>query len=314
MRLKHPATLFAPTLLLVLILLSNLSNDLLNLTDTYDNTIFLSIIVVQCVVFLLPCAFYCRMRGIKGAFVPALLPVRLSRVLLLISGILVFVVGFLLLTCLGYYMGANSFLSTVSVVSVPTFTDNPVLLFLCFACLPAVMDEIVLRCMLLSEYAPLGGFISVFTAGLFTTLIYYDTPATLPLLLFVGIFCAALTYMTRSVLPALALRIVSVSFLLFLEDDYFTYLDRCGRTLLFPYLLTVLLFVFLFFFFGRAQAAYAEAPGEESPYKTLEKLTAATSSAPREQTSMVRKLREATVTPGFLLFCAIAVLKILTLI
>lgn len=314
MRLKHPATLYAPTLLLILILLSNLSNDLLRLTETYDDTVFLSSIVVQCVVFLLPCAFYCRMRGIKGAFVPALLPVPLSRTLLMIFGILVYIVGFFLLTCLGYYMGADSFLPTLSVVSVPTFTDNPVLLFLCFACLPAVMDEVIFRCVLLREYTSLGGLVAVFTAGIFTALIYYNGPATLPLLLFIGILSGALTHMTESVLPALGLRIATAAFLLFWESDYFTYLDRCGHTPLFPYLLGILLCIFLFFFFGRAQAAYTDSTKEESPYKALEKLTSATSSPPREQTTLTNKLREAVVTPGFVLLCALAALKILTVL
>ncbi len=309
MRLKYPATLYAPILLLAVILLSKLSNTLLAFTDVYDNAVFLSVLVVQFVIFLLPCAFYSRIRGIKGVFVPTLMPVRLSALPLFLFGAAVYVFGFLLLLTLGYYNGVTSFQTTISVVSIPSFTDNPILQFACFTCLPAVLDEIVFRAIILHEYAPSGGLISVVTATLFTTFIYSTSLSTLPLLLFMGVLLGGLTYLTKSVLPAVVLRIASNAFILFAEEDFCTYLMQCGHTPLLPYLLAILLCLSLCFFFGRAQALYA-GKKEESSLEALQKVNEKTIFRGEQTDRFFSHLRKTVLTPGFLLLASIIILKL----
>ena len=251
MRIKHPASLYAPLLLLAIILLTDLSNSLLRYTETYHDGIFLSMTIVQFVVFLLPSAFYSRMRGIKGAFIPSLMPVRFFHFPLVLFGMVVYILGSLLLMCLGYYVHGESYFSITSVLSIPIVTDNAYLLFSCLAFVPALLEELVFRCLFLREYTSMGGFVAVMTSGLFFALIHYS-PEALPLLLFMGILLGALTYITHSVLPAVLLHMATNVFLLFFEDAFIMYLNRSAKTMMIPYLLGLFLCFFLFFFFGLA--------------------------------------------------------------
>ncbi|HAZ20092.1 MAG TPA: hypothetical protein DCY75_08000, partial [Clostridiales bacterium] len=93
--------------------------------------------------------FYSRMRGIKGAFIPSLMPVRFFHFPLVLFGMVVYILGSLLLMCLGYYVHGESYFSITSVLSIPIVTDNAYLLFSCLAFVPALLEELVFRCLFL---------------------------------------------------------------------------------------------------------------------------------------------------------------------
>ncbi len=194
-----PAALVLATFILLLI------SKFIDLTVLNRDNEYMSIIILQIMIFILPAAIWCRFRGegyIKRlrvcVFAPRSLILIFSAALAMISG------GLLLGMLLG---GLNrlsdnfSLYNTFVSKSSGSFT-NSLYLILAYALLPAICEELVYRGILCHEYEKGGVLKAVVFSSAFFALLHFDI-VNLPTYLLCGAVLCLVMYATRSLVAAM---------------------------------------------------------------------------------------------------------------
>ena len=162
---------------------------------------YMSVIILQIMIFLLPGAIWCMLKGdkyIKGLRISAPKP---DSILLIISASLLMITGGLFVGMM--FAGLDGLSHSFSLYD--TFISkqdgsvaNALYLVLAFAALPAVCEEFVYRGILCREYEDKGVFRAIIVSSLFFGLLHFNF-ANLPVYFFCGAILALVMYATRSV-------------------------------------------------------------------------------------------------------------------
>ena len=162
---------------------------------------YMSVIILQIMIFLLPGAIWCMLKGegyIKGLRISAPRP---DSILLIVSASLLMITGGLFAVMLFEGLGdlSDSFTLYDTFISKQDGSvSNALYLVLAYAALPAVCEEFVYRGILCHEYEDKGVFRAVIVSSLFFGLLHFNL-VNLPVYLFCGAILALVTYATRSV-------------------------------------------------------------------------------------------------------------------
>ena len=162
---------------------------------------YLSIIILQMMIFLLPASLWCMLKGekyIKGLRISAPKP---DALLLMICGALVMMTSSSLILML--FDGTKEASSSFSLYG--TFISkrdgslaNDIYLIVAYAALPAVCEEFVFRGILCREFEGKGVFRAVILSSLFFSLLHFNV-YNLPIYFLCGCMLALVMYATRSV-------------------------------------------------------------------------------------------------------------------
>ena len=306
--MKLKSTIYAPILFGVILLLSGVAAVLSRVIDGIEVDAFLSSTIVQLIVFLLPLAFYCRVTnfdlvsGLKFRYV------AFSRIPFLVNMTLIFFVGSMLFRYLGLFAFDEAMVVTPGVITFSVKSENTFLHFLGAMVLPAVLEEVAFRGILLEEYRSYGALWTVATTALMFAMLHLSLE-NFVYYLFMGIVLGVITVATDSLLPAVALHIfINIS------HEYFRapvveYLRQAGKSLILPYLLLALfLLLFIFMFSGLEKIYQTKAYNEilqsrkELLRKELEKAKSVQEDGERETKgkAVLRILKEIYLSPSFL--------------
>ncbi len=231
---------------------------------------YLTVGVLQLLIFLLPAAIYCQLRGQKFRTRLRLRLVGLEQLLLIPAATVVLVCGSLLISfALGGIdgLGEQFSLYDTFVAADSHGTDELLYSLLAFAVLPAVCEEFVFRSILCAELERSGIFASVTVSALFFAMLHFEA-AQFPVYFFSGILLALVLYATRSVLGAVLVHFLYNLFGLIGRPYVTEFYSRTGSTELFVFLLIILFLLALMLFFGEAARAYGSYArrGIPSPY------------------------------------------------
>ena len=171
-----------------------------------NGNIYLSLIILQILVFIIPSILFCRLRGVGYSvklnikpFSPGKLGCVVLAAIALISGSVV-----LRLFQISVF-DSNTFLFSMYSKYLPA---NPSEYFLfctmSFAVMPAIAEEFVFRSIVLSEYnnSGIGAVAASAVSSLLSSMIFFDLEQ-LPVFLLCGIVCSVVTYVTGSSLTAI---------------------------------------------------------------------------------------------------------------
>lgn len=264
-----------------------------------DENGYLSMIVLQLIIFAIPAVFYARFRGMKY-----LTHLRLRAVKAVDIPLLVFAFGFMvfggaILCFLMYRLMPDAFAASSPVNYLPSDASVGKGLYavIAVAVVPAVTEEFLYRGIILTEYEKNGLPLAVILSSLTFGLIHFN-PVRLPIYLFYGVVLSLVIYATRSLVASMIVHTVNNIFVMFFEVYVYRAAVKQGGGLLMFFLISVTAcIIFALFFFGSAEKAYADLSEKNvrSDHTKLKKLEAG------------NYITDAILNPWFILLIAVSI-------
>ena len=268
-------------------------------------SIYLAWLVIELMVFVVPSVFYCKLKGSGYTETLGLRPFALGRLSLVGFLLLILLSGVILLKVMLYRTGVLAYAQASSVIDTAAGAQGAVKnIYLIFtaAILPAVVEEFVFRGVILSEYAHLGGILSVVVSALFFAMVHFSMEEFV-IYFFGGLVMGAAAYLTRSLFSAILIHTAYNLFTLYAEAFVWKLLWEEQSHIFFLYILAVIFLLFLVLSLGEAERifyGYAVSSRGEVPF------------VKREAGSFWQALAQIPLSVGFLLYVAFFAFIIMT--
>ncbi len=297
---KIKNTFTAPLLVLVVYVLL-LSSRYLDLNSVrFKENIYLTLIIIQLLIFLLPGIFYCTLKGKKGKHLK-LNPMSPGKIWFVFTCFGVLIFGSTLInTAMFHIFGGDAQYSLYN-----TFTPsgnsqliNVIYTVIAFAIVPAVTEEFIFRGIMLSEYSSYGVTTAIIMSSAMFSMLHFNLNQFL-VYFFCGVVAAYAVYITQSLWAAILLHFVNNTYAIFFESILWDVIKSPNSLIFFLFVITTLFIVFLVLSFNGAETIlyYAGIKGETSPDEATKKEGGS------------KLLFEALISPSFL---ACAVLFLIT--
>lgn len=248
-RIPSPATLVLVSSVLLLV------TRLLKSFLLQGSGAYVSVVVLQIIIFLLPAGVWIRLRGDGYLSRLRLKPGKPESLLLVLAASLLLITGGLLLSML--FSGINNLTGTFTLYETFRIGDGggfsgPALyLILAYAALPAICEELVFRGILCTEYERHGVSVAVLASTVLFTCLHFNFGG-IPVYLFSGFVLAVTTYLGRSVMGAILAHFLYNLFGLFGQPYIRSFYEITGSTALFLFVIIALFLLSLAVFCGEA--------------------------------------------------------------
>lgn len=240
-------------------------------TDNSDVDPYLSVIIIELLIFALPALFFCRLRGKNYGkrirmkfFEPGCIPFILTASVTL-----------MLASCavkLGIYAIFDYSLDVTDIYRsyVPESSGGVSVIFtaLAFAVFPAITEELVFRGIVLAEYETCGVFSASLLSSFLFAMLHFDLKL-LPVYFISGMILSLTAYTSRSVLAPMLVHTINNIFSVFFEDYIWNSILQPRNIVIFSFVIITLLTVMLMLLFGEAGRIYKSYGqyGEDSSYR-----------------------------------------------
>lgn len=222
--MKLKPTTVAPLLLSAVLILTLIFSLVPEEALGLDENPYLSTVIIQLVIFMLPSLFFCTFRGSEYSRVLRLRMPSVSCILILICALLCMICGSCVVEFFMSLVFPESMAATASAGKAAFAMNSGIFdglyLVLAFAVLPAATEEFLFRGIILAEYGKTGIFCSVMMSSLAFAMCHLSL-ARLPVYFFCGIILAIVAYATRSVIATMIVHAVYNIFVLFFEGYIF---------------------------------------------------------------------------------------------
>lgn len=260
--MKSKTHLYAPLLFGAVLLLTGLSGLIVNLIARLSEDPLLAATVVQLLVYLLPLAFYCQVLSKNPIAELKLNYVAPRRIPFLLIVTLVFLVGVTVLRYLGLFFFDSAFLDTPGSVLLPDSDQNGFLGFLCVILLPAVLEEVMFRSVLLQEYRIYGDAWAIGISSVMFAMVHLSAENFL-YYLFMGLVFGVMTAFSNSLVPSVILHVFMNYSYFHLRPSVVEYLRQAGKSPLLPYLLLGCFLLLVVMLFARLEYWYRDRAYDE---------------------------------------------------
>lgn len=257
----------APSLLLLAVFSLLLLSRLLDTALLGRDEKYLSIIVLQLLIFAVPALLYCKLLGHEfSAKLPMRAP-RPSHILFMLSALLVMIAGGLLVSIHTGGIDGNTrgFTLYETFVAESTGSAGAVLYhLLAFAALPALCEELVFRGILVTSLQSRGTICAFAFSSLYFGMLHFDF-AQLPVYMFTGAVLCLVTRVTRSLPAAMVLHFLYNIFALFGQSALARFYSYSGNDAMFKFLLTLFLLIGGALLCGQASRIYHRYAADSLP-------------------------------------------------
>ena len=275
----------------MLLLLSGFADALLLMSG---DSIYLSVIVIQLLVIIIPTIFYVRLKG--DSFLPRL-RIRLfsaDKLIIILLSVAIMVLGSLLLNTLFSAMGFSAGRFSLYETYVPPGSvdfSNALYVIVTFALLPALAEEFLFRSVILAEYEKTGVLSAIFMSAFMFSMLHFNL-ASFPIYFFCGVILAFVTYAARSVLAAVVVHFLYNLFGLFGQAYVNNVIAQLQHFELFVIILVLAFLLVLFLIFSEAERIYHNyaVSNKSSDYVTT-----------KGRKSKIALFLEAFLSPAFLM-------------
>ena len=195
----HPTVLVLATYILLLL------SKIIDVTLINRDNEYLSVVVLQMMIFLIPAALWCRFSGERYIRSLRVAPIKADSVAVIISAAAVMISGGVLISML--FGGLESLSQNFSLYNTFISKDDGtapsrLYLVLAYAVLPALCEEFVYRGILCHEYEKGGVMRAVLFSSVFFALLHFN-PVNILTYLFSGMVLALVLYASRSLIGAM---------------------------------------------------------------------------------------------------------------
>lgn len=255
MKIKN--TFLAPCLAIVMSALLAIMRLIDPSTLAHKENIYLSFIIIQFLVMLIPALFYIKVKGKGYTSTLSLKPFMPDSIAFIILCALTLIAGSAALRFICEEIGiprSNMILMQKLYPDVAP-PQNFLYPLLAFALCPALIEEIVYRGIMISEYRSGGRVCAVVASSVLFAFLHYGFE-NLILAFFVGVMLALSVYVTGSVWSAVIIRFIFNVYTLYFEAQLFTVLDRPKNNIFMIFVFLGLLLIILIFLFGCAEKMF----------------------------------------------------------
>ncbi len=257
---------FAAPALIIIVMSFLLASRLIDpsLLGMHENP-YLSMIVLQFMVFALPAIFFTRLRGFKSGRYSDGSNGSLRLNFFTAEHILFMIYVFVMLvsgTMIIRFLTAIVMPQTQFAVSASEYTSiypddigGSLYAVLTFGIIPAVTEEFLFRSVIVSEYERNGVFCAVVMSSLMFAMIHLNI-ALMPTYFYSGIVLAFTVFVTNSVLASVCVHILNNILSLFGEPFFQKITGRTQNMALFMFIMVAVLLLSAALAFGEAQRIY----------------------------------------------------------
>lgn len=262
----------APIVSAAIMLLMLVSRTVDSSIYSMRDNIYLSVIILQMMVFVLPGIFTLRLKGTGAMMRLNFRAVRVKHIRFIFYSAMTLIGGAILMKIamyqLGIYSGEFTFFGRfVPYGSVRTDFAGIAYLIIAFAVIPTAAEEFVYRCLLWCEYYDLaGGIITALVTSLMYSLLSFSF-TQLPMYFMVGMVLSFVVSVTESVWAGMIVRLAYSLLSLLFEYNLSTLLRTSGSLVFAAFIIGALTAVFLCLAVSQAERFYTEraASGVKKP-------------------------------------------------
>lgn len=218
-KFKSSATTAPLLVIFVIIAMQTSKFSLANLQS--ETNVFVAIGVIQLITLGLPCMVYYLLKGRKLAEPVYVVSSRGPQVLFVFFAALLFVSGMLLIKFF-YFVGGGTEAAVVNFYSDATGTyegTSQTEIVLAFIIIPAILEELLFRGIIFSEYRKFGTANAVIVSAICFSMLHFSLESFF-VYLFIGILFGFVTAMTRSIFPSIALHMLSNILSIYASDAF----------------------------------------------------------------------------------------------
>ncbi|MBQ9847699.1 MAG: CPBP family intramembrane metalloprotease [Clostridia bacterium] len=271
-KLKSPV-ITTPLLVIFVIAAMQLSKHALTTLES-DTNVFVAVGVVQLAVLALPCIVYYLIKGRKLSEPMLIVSKRGPHILFLVFAAMVFVSGMLLIKFFYFVNGGNvaSLVNFYQDFSGTTEGSGHLEIILSLIIIPAFCEEFFFRGIVLSEYRKFGTANAVIISAVCFAMLHFSIE-NLFIYLFAGLLLGFVTAVSRSIIPSIALHLLSNTLSIYASDAFLRVTVVKNGAYFIGFVLVVLTGLSLILMLSRVESifyGYAEKPPAEAlPPKSI---------------------------------------------
>ncbi|HPE94961.1 MAG TPA: CPBP family intramembrane metalloprotease [Bacillota bacterium] len=254
---KSGSAVTAPLLVAAVMLLLKISELLISSQLNNSENIYLVTIVIQVIVYILPCALYYQMREGKNSDPLLLRPVKPRQLLFVFFVLLMFITGIVFIDYLVYYLsgGVSADVSSGLIFPVQGDEINSSFAFVAFAVVPSVCEELFFRGVILNEYRKFGSFNAVILSSLCFSMFHFNL-TNFPAYFFAGIVFGFVTVVCRSVYPAMLLHLINNFLSIYMSSSFIKLMVQESGLFFVGFVFFILFSIFLLIVLSRTESVY----------------------------------------------------------
>ena len=271
-KFKSP-TITTPLLIIFVVLFMQASKYAFTRVSS-DTNLFLAIGVVQLIVLALPCMVYYLLKDRKLASPMFVVPKSGPQLLFLIFAALFFVSGMLLMKFFYFVYGGSvaSLVNFYQDFSGTTEGTGHLEIILSLIIIPAFCEELFFRGIVFSEYRKFGTANAIIISAITFAMLHFSIENML-IYLFAGVLFGFVTAMTRSIIPSIALHLLSNTLSIYASDAFLRVTVVKNGAFFIGFVLVLLTGIMLILLLSRVESIciyYAEKPPVEAiPEKSI---------------------------------------------
>ncbi|MBR4951008.1 MAG: CPBP family intramembrane metalloprotease [Clostridia bacterium] len=264
-KIKQPE-FTAPLLVLVVFLAMQVAGVAVN--NLEEGNIFIALGIVQLLAIGLPCIAYYLLKGRRLEEPLSVIPKRGPQLLFLLFAAVFFITGSLLIKFF-YFVYDIDASATVNIYNT-VFAENSAIrhleVILSLIIIPAVCEEILFRGILFSEYRKHGTANAIVISALCFSMFHFSA-TEFPVYLFAGLLFGFTAAVTRSVIPSVALHLLSNTLNIYGSDAFLRNTVNTNGTYFVGFLLIMVAALAFILLLSRVETVchgYAEKPPVEA--------------------------------------------------
>lgn len=311
--MREKKVVYAPIFVSVIMILLLISENIIHTAVSNGADYYLAFTVVQLIVYMLPMAFYSKVRNLM--FFKALKFNFFSYryLLLIICLALMFVCGILLVLFADlYYFGGDLIAANVNPYVFASVGEQ-IYVVLGLVIVPATVKELLFRGIVLSEYRSYGASWAIVMSTLLfavSSMSYSEFPT----LIYVGLFFGIIGAVTDSVIPSVVLHIIYNAFSIYAKYPLVNYMKKISDSAMPLFVLGIILLLLIFLSFSVLESIYRKKAADcDDDNEVIKKISALEKNAtPREankpKRSFLQNAAELLLSPAFLCTAAIFII------
>lgn len=275
-KFKKP-TFTTPLLVMFVIAAMQLSKYALRTLQS-DTNIFIAVGVVQLATLALPCMVYYLLKGKKLEEKVYIVPRGGTHILFIVFAALLFISGMLLIKFF-YFVNGGQVASLVNFYedfSGTTEGAGQTEIILSLIVIPAFCEEFFFRGIVFSEYRKYGTTNAVIISSLCFAMLHFSIE-NMVIYLFTGLLLGFVTATTRSIIPSIALHLLSNTLSIYASDAFLRVTVVKNGAFFIGFVLVVLTGISLLLLLSRVESifySYSEHPPIETiPPKSSKNIT-----------------------------------------
>ncbi len=285
------STFSAPLLILVIYGLL-VSSRYINLESLkFKDNVYLSMIILQLMIFILPGIFYCKLRGsiVEKIKVKRMSP---SKIWFVISVFGVLVFGSTLINTVTFHIFGNETQTSLYDTFTPlggSQINNLIYIVISLSIVPAITEEYIFRGIVLSEYIEYGTQTAILMSGIMFAMVHFNLNHFF-VYFFFGAVAAYAVYITQSIWSSILLHLLYNLYALFFESTLWDVIKSPNSLIFFLFVIMTFFIVFLVLSFNGAENILYTAgiKGEKSPPEA------------KKREGGIKLLIESLISPSFL--------------